>query len=718
MRKAMVAAVMAVAVAGVVWGQGAADKTEWVKENVAKVGAAEVPVKRVVLFSSGVGFFEHEGVAEGNLATPMRFETAQINDVLKSLVVYDRDGGIVRNVTYAANDPVNKTLKSFQVDLSGNPPLADIVNQIRGAQVGLVLGDETVEGTVLGVESKDRVVGKGDAEKTVTTWTVNVITAAGIRAVALEDVRKLDVKDEKIKTEMNKALATLAQARDQSKKVMTVNFEGVGKRRVGMGYLVETPVWKTSYRLMLPDATSKDMAKLQGWAIVENQTDNDWTDVELSLVGGRPLGFIELLYQPLYNPRPVMTSDIAVLVKPQMYGGGGGDADKDAVDLSGNVRPPSFNLSDITQGRTTKSESSSNNSLFSTGGSGDSSDTGWPGRTMKDYSQGVASVAQTNKIGEMFHYNVEKVTLPRQQSSMIPIITEMVEFDRVSIYNVDVLAGHPLYGVRLKNKSEKYLLGGPITVLDTVKEGTSYAGDARIEDIPPGQTRLLSYAVDQEMAAAVVKNNDELELIGAAVGKGMLKLSYRHREVKEYSLENKGAREKEVVVESPMIKDYVLKEPAKYSEKTETMYRFQVPVKAKSFGVLRVVQENVTLAEQGLLRMDVDTMQAYMKEGAISGKVKEVLRAVSDRRATIADMEVKYKRKQTERSRLLEEQGNIRENLRVLPKGSQSEADAVADLKAHDTDLKKVTKEMRELQDATEKAKAEYQKFVEEVVVE
>ncbi|MCL2641676.1 MAG: hypothetical protein FWD53_12580, partial [Phycisphaerales bacterium] len=485
MRKAMAAALMVMATAGA-------------------VGAAEVPIKRVVLFSSGVGFFEHEGTADGNLATPLRFETAQINDVLKSLVVYDRDGGTVRNVTYAANEPVNKTLRSFQVDLSGNPPLADIVNQIRGAQVELMVPGGAFEGTVLGVEAKDRVVGKGDAEKVVTSWTVNVITASGIKAVALEDVRQLDIKDAKIKDEMSKALAALAQARDQSKKAMTVNFEGTGKRRVGMGYLLETPVWKTSYRLMLPEVTSQDMAKLQGWAIVENQTDNDWTNVQLSLVGGRPLGFIELLYQPLYNPRPVMTPDIAASVNPQTYSGGsgGGDAEKDTEDGGwGDVRPPSFNLADIT-----KSEDGGNSgSLFGdTGGEDEPS----VGRTMKDYTQGIAAVAQTNKIGEMFHYNVEKVTLPRQQSSMIPIITEMVQFDRVSIYNPSVLQKHLLHGVRLKNNSSKYMLGGPITVLDTVKEGTSYAGDARVSDVPPGESRLLSYAVDQDMSATVDRKED------------------------------------------------------------------------------------------------------------------------------------------------------------------------------------------------------------------
>jgi hypothetical protein len=193
----------------------------------------DVPVKRIVLFSSGVGFFEHEGNVEGAAAADLRFETAQINDVLKSLVVYDRDGGAVRNVTYPAIDPVGKTLRSFQVDLSNNPGMSDILSQMRGAPVAISVGDETIEGTILGVESRDRAVGKAEDGKVITTWMVNVISANGIRSIPLDDVRKLEVKDAKIKKEMGQALAALAQARDQSKKQVTIHFEGAGKRRVG-----------------------------------------------------------------------------------------------------------------------------------------------------------------------------------------------------------------------------------------------------------------------------------------------------------------------------------------------------------------------------------------------------------------------------------------------------------------------------------------------------
>src|SRR5256714_7019250 len=117
--------------------------------------AADVPVKQVVLFSSGVGYFEHFGTVTGDGTTELRFKTQQINDILKSLVLQDIDGGKVGVVTYPSQDPISKTLKSFQVDITNNPPLADLLNQLRGAKISVSMtSGETFDGTILGVEKK------------------------------------------------------------------------------------------------------------------------------------------------------------------------------------------------------------------------------------------------------------------------------------------------------------------------------------------------------------------------------------------------------------------------------------------------------------------------------------------------------------------------------------------------------------------------------------
>ena len=288
-------------------GQGAAQAQD------QKTKQAELPVEVVVLYSSGVGYFEHAGSVKDDASAELRFKTKQINDVLKSLILQDLGGGRVSTVVYPSQEPIARLLASFQVNLSSNPSMADLLNQLRGAKVNVQLGTEKINATVLGVEKKSKPA--GDGKGTYETWTLNLFAGGTFRSVPLDDVVRLELQDEQLQQELEKALGALAQSRDQDKKPVTLNFSGKGDRRVRLGYVVEAPVWKTSYRLVLgapeakdakPDAKKQAQGKLQGWAIVENQTDNDWNNVQLSLVSGRPISFIQELYTPLYIPRPVI----------------------------------------------------------------------------------------------------------------------------------------------------------------------------------------------------------------------------------------------------------------------------------------------------------------------------------------------------------------------------------------------------------------------------
>src|SRR5947209_4866999 len=224
---------------------------------------ADVPVKQVVLFSSGVGYFEHFGSVNGTGDTELRFKTQQINDILKSLVLEDLDKGRVTTITYPSQDPIAKTLRSFQVDITSNPSLGDLLNQLRGAKVRLTVAGEQLEGTILGLEKKQKPAGdKG----TVEVWVINLVSGGSIRSLELEQAQKIELEDQQLEEELHKALLALSQARDQDKKPVTIHFSGDGKRHVRLGYVVETPIWKTSYRLSL-SGDDKQKPKLQGWAI-------------------------------------------------------------------------------------------------------------------------------------------------------------------------------------------------------------------------------------------------------------------------------------------------------------------------------------------------------------------------------------------------------------------------------------------------------------------
>ena len=146
-------------------------------EPAAKPAAPQLPIAQAILFSSGVGYFQREGQVEGNARIDLSFPVQNINDLLKSMVLQDLDGGTISTVNYDSHAPVNKTLKSFAINLSGNPSFGQLLNQARGEKVELVLQQSnatqagTVTGTIVGIEQQKQPVGKEAwSRSSFSTW--------------------------------------------------------------------------------------------------------------------------------------------------------------------------------------------------------------------------------------------------------------------------------------------------------------------------------------------------------------------------------------------------------------------------------------------------------------------------------------------------------------------------------------------------------------------
>jgi hypothetical protein len=623
---------------------------------------AEVPVKVVVLFSSGVGYFEHAGAVKGSATTELRFKTQQINDILKSLVLEDQNGGKVTAVTYPSQDPITKTLRSFQVDITSNPSLGDLLNQLRGAKVKVTLGAESAQGTILGLEQRQKPAGD---KATVAVWYLNLITGGTIRSVELDQVSKLELEDQTLQQELARALEALAQSRDQDKKPVTINFTGEGERRVRLGYVVETPVWKTSYRLILAEKPS-----LQGWAIVENQTDNDWSDVQLSLVSGRPISFIQDLYQPLYVPRPVVQPELYASLRPQTYEGGMEQA-KELERFAPPQNAAAGGAAGMAMGRrapmaaATPPARQQERGITALGLSRDGA--ARAEEKPMDPSASVSSVASAAKLGELFQYTVGSVSLPRQKSAMIPIITDPVEVERLSIYNQNVLAKHPLTGARVKNTTGKHLLAGPVTVLD----GASYAGDASIDNVPPGQERLVSYGVDLQVVVDATKNTSESAIQTGSIVKGVLHLKRKNAFQQEYQAENKGDKDKTLIVEHPIRQGWKLVDTDKPIETTETLYRFRGKVAAGKATKLTVKEEVVQGEELAILPMDLNAVTYYVRLGSIPKEVRDALAKAAQLKSATVETERQIQQRTQQLAQITQEQQRLRENMKTVAANSE-----------------------------------------------
>lgn len=302
--------------------------------------SAQLPVRRVVLYKNGVGYFEHLGRVRGNQDVHIDFTSGQLNDVLKSLTVLDLSGGRITGVDYNSEAPLARRLSTLRLALGERPTEAEFLGALRGARIE-VRGSTgpAVTGKLLSVERKTR----NSANWTVETDEISLVSDTGeVRSVDLNPTTSIRILDRDLGSEVGKYLNLIASSRDQDVRRMTISTAGSGDRNLYVSYISEVPIWKTTYRIVLPTKEGKKPL-LQGWAIVDNTVGEDWNDVELSLVAGAPHSFIQQLSLPYYSRRPVVPLPGSVQLSPQTHGatlmGGNGTLSGQVLDPSGATIP-------------------------------------------------------------------------------------------------------------------------------------------------------------------------------------------------------------------------------------------------------------------------------------------------------------------------------------------------------------------------------------------
>lgn len=306
--------------------------------EAASVEAEKLPIRRVVLYKNGVGYFEHLGRVRGVQDVHIDFTSAQLNDVLKSLTVLDLSGGRITGVDYNSEAPLARRLATLRLALGERPTVMEFLGALRGARVEVRNGSNpAIAGKILSVERKTRMGTAGSVEME----QVSLITEAGeVRNLDLNTSTSVRIADHDLNTEIGKYLGLIASARDQDVRRMTISTTGTGDRNLYVSYISEVPIWKTTYRIVLPSKEGKKPL-LQGWAIVDNTVGEDWNNVELSLVAGAPHSFIQQLSESYYGRRPVVDLPESVQLSPQTHAatllGGNGRLSGQVTDPAGAV---------------------------------------------------------------------------------------------------------------------------------------------------------------------------------------------------------------------------------------------------------------------------------------------------------------------------------------------------------------------------------------------
>ena len=299
----------------------------------ADTAADHLPIKRVVLYKNGVGYFEHVGKVHGTQDVNIDFTTSQLDDVLKSLTIVDYGDGRVTGVRYNSTAPLDQRLRGLRIPLGENPTREQLLNALRGARVEVRNGTASSSGKILSVETRTRENSRTDEKISVTE--LSIITDTGeLRTFELNTGTSVRIADRDLNLELARYMNVIGSSRAKDVRRMTLSASGTGERDLFVSYVSEVPIWKTTYRIIIPPDPKKQPL-LQGWAVVDNTIGEDWKDVKLSLVAGAPQSFVQQISTPYYARRPVIALPETAQLSPQTHEAGltvdGTDKNSDTV---------------------------------------------------------------------------------------------------------------------------------------------------------------------------------------------------------------------------------------------------------------------------------------------------------------------------------------------------------------------------------------------------
>ncbi|MEM9662840.1 MAG: hypothetical protein AAF937_11090 [Planctomycetota bacterium] len=660
----------------------------------------DLPVTGVTLYRSGVGSFERSGTVSGTSRVRLDASAEQIDDLLKSLVVLDLDGGRVGPVTYTADEPVARLLDALGVASPDQLTLNRILSGFKGAAVQLeVTGRETIKGRILGVDSISTSDGGGGA--TITRSRVSLLTPAGVVTAHDDEIRAITFDDTQLRADFEALLTSLAEQRTEQSRSLDIELLGQGERRVRAVYTQETPVWKTSYRVLIPE-TDDGTLQLQGWAIVENTTDSDWDDITLSLVAGRPVGFTMPLSQPLFVPRPELAVPVELAAAPKAYDRGveGGDeflrlerGRADAGRSAGMQRSVAANQA--------------------------------PGRLL-DMVEAVsaedamrssfAAAASSDESGEVFFYRLnDPVTVGRRQSAMIPILTESIEGRRVSITSPNDGIGHPMRGLEMTNSGDLKLMPGPVSVYDS----GAFAGDAQIGYVGAGDDRMLSFGVDLDVSVERTTRNRAERIEQITIRDGVFIKRVFNQIVDRVSIDNADAkRGRTVIVEINAREGWELESATPLYESAPGLHRFAVEVDPGRQAAIETRQSRTSSTQLALSSLTLQQMVSYNRTGSVSDGVLAAFQGYADRRASIDDLQRVINELDAETGRLSQDQERIRRLMGSVSRQDALHARYLRTLEQHENRLEAIRSERTDAETERQRLQNELNSYVRGLKVE
>jgi len=668
--------------------------------------ASRLPVTRVVLYKNGVGYFEHAGRVRDSQDVNVDFTTAQLNDVLKSLTVLDLGKGRITGVSYNSNAPLERRLGSLHLPVGQKPTTAQFLDALRGARLEVHSGSDSASGRLLSIDEREIPI-KDDQK--ITVDQISLVSDGGeLRVFDLTPSTTVRVAEKEVNEEVGKYLGLVASTRDQDLRRMTISTAGEGERNLLVSYISEVPVWKSTYRIVIPN---EGKPLLQGWAIVDNTVGEDWKNVELSLVAGGPQSFVQELSQPYYTRRPVVALPENAMITPQTHEATMEEASPSAPQAQVVNGVPGGVAGGIIGGIP---GGALRERIGAGTGSGGGSGTGggmykaFAGRNVveatavADSLEASTTTAQTRDLGDLFEYKLpDRVTIRKNQSALVPILQARIDAEKVSVWNPSQTA--VLRALWVDNTSDLTLDGGSFNVL----EGDAFAGEGLMDAIKPGEKRLLSYAADLGVLVDGKQKLENQRVTKVVIAHGAMMQSTQERQENTYTIRNRDTSARIIVIEHPARPGWKLTDDAKPAESSTSFHRFRLTVEPKKTETLLVKEYRPVMNSYQLSNVSEEQIKFFLTQKMINPEIEQALRKLIVQKSSIAVLDGELASRKSKISGISEDQQRVRENMKAL-KGSVEEkallARYVRELNEQEDRVQSLQHEVAELQQKREGA--------------
>jgi hypothetical protein len=575
----------------------------------AVMPAAELPVRTVVLYKHGVGYFEREGALAPGESARLDFKAAEMNDVLKSLTVNDQAGRIT-GLRYDSSIPLDQKLTNFPFQIDDGQPLSAVIDQLKGARIEMEFGAQRMAGAV--VSARLIAGGNDHAEREQLTLLMDT---GELRNVDLGAASAIRFTDATLQTLFRDYLAALTGSRSKEQRSVYIDSTETKARTVRAEYIVPMPAWKSSYRLLFGD---NGQPTLEGWAIVDNTTGEDWNNVRLSLVSGKPISFISQLYEPKFIRRPDGALPEDQAVAPAVYAG--------AIETDSVRKAPAAGLP--LNGRTVPGEGGG-------AGGGVFRAAAVPPPAPMAQPSGISRPGPAQEIADLFEYSIAApVTVRRDESVMLPFLQQKIAARKLVIYS-DASRPNPFNAAELTNNTGKTLDGGPVTVYDA---GT-YAGEALVETVKSGDKRFIGYGVDLGTRISTDLNSRSDAVRELHAHNGLLIARAAVVDKKTYSVKNVDARAKTLIVEHPVRPGYSLIDTAKPLETARGVYRFEIALPAGAAVDFPVTEERVYDTQTSVSSLNSPALLAYVRNKTLGDAARRQLQQIAALKTQIVDLD-------------------------------------------------------------------------------